>query len=219
MWEDGRVNRPGRERLTTAAAVAAALELLDADGLDGVTLRRLAARLEVQVPTLYRYFASKQDLLDEIAQSIVSDGLDGLQASDDADAWREWLRQTANRFHQALLSHRDAARIVAGAGLRRAPILAELTELTLQALTHGGLDLTTASQASTALFTFTLGYTIEEQAEPGPETTPDPGVLVPRFPLIADVLRQRREPGADAYAAGLEFILAGIQARADAGAS
>ncbi|WP_225728205.1 MULTISPECIES: TetR/AcrR family transcriptional regulator C-terminal domain-containing protein [unclassified Nocardia] len=206
------MSRPKRERLTAARAVAVAMELLDADGIEGVTLRRLAAGLGVQVPALYRHFAGKQDLLDELAQTIVSDGLAGLRGPDDPADWQDWLRETANRFHRALLSRRDGARIVAGAGPGRAQVLAQLTELTLRTLTDGGLGLESARWAAHTVFTFTLGYTIEEQAGPDSAAAQDPGILVPRFPLIADALQ--RNSGADGYAEGLGFILAGIQLRA-----
>ena len=47
--------------------VRVALRLLDEAGLDGLTLRRLAAELDVKAPALYWHFANKQDLLDHMA--------------------------------------------------------------------------------------------------------------------------------------------------------
>ena len=51
--------------------VAEAVALLDADGLDGVTLRKLAARLGVQAPTLYWHIPNKAALITAIAEAIL----------------------------------------------------------------------------------------------------------------------------------------------------
>lgn len=56
-------------------AVRTALDLLDDVGLDGLTLRALAARLDVQAPALYWHFTGKQDLLDEMATQLWRDVL------------------------------------------------------------------------------------------------------------------------------------------------
>ncbi|WP_369267387.1 TetR family transcriptional regulator, partial [Streptomyces harbinensis] len=58
-------------RLNRARTVRAALDLLDASGLDALTMRRLADTLGVRVGALYRHFATKQDLLTAMAEHIV----------------------------------------------------------------------------------------------------------------------------------------------------
>jgi len=59
-----------RPPLDPALVVLVALKLLDEVGLDGLTLRRLAAELGVQAPALYWHFANKRELLDHMAQAI-----------------------------------------------------------------------------------------------------------------------------------------------------
>ena len=53
------------------AVIKAALEILDAEGLENVTLRRIAAKLNVQAPALYWHFKDKSDITDDMAQAIL----------------------------------------------------------------------------------------------------------------------------------------------------
>jgi TetR/AcrR family tetracycline transcriptional repressor len=192
--------------------VAAALALVDEAGLENLTMRRLASRLSVQPPALYRQVRSKRDLVDEIAQAILSAGLSGLAPAQDPSRWDSWLSQMAHLFRAALLSHRDGARIVAGAGIARAVILAELVELSLGVLTRAGFGIGTASQATTTVLAYTIGHAIEEQAGPAAEDAPQPGLLIPRFPLIAAAISSRaEETPAVSYDHGLQLIISGLR--------
>lgn len=64
--------KPRASRIQPEAVIKVALEILDNEGLDGITLRGLAAKLSVQAPALYRYFEDKQDIIDDMAQAILS---------------------------------------------------------------------------------------------------------------------------------------------------
>src|SRR6266498_5119399 len=64
----GGSRRPG---LTRQTMIETALLLLDEVGLDGLTVRRLAAELGVQSPSLYWHIRTKQELLDGMADTIV----------------------------------------------------------------------------------------------------------------------------------------------------
>ncbi|HEY9291632.1 MAG TPA: TetR family transcriptional regulator, partial [Microlunatus sp.] len=57
--------------LDRQVVIRTALELLDSEGLDGLTLRKIAAALDVKAPALYWHFQSKQQLLDEMATSML----------------------------------------------------------------------------------------------------------------------------------------------------
>ena len=91
------------------ALVDVAIALLDADGLDALTMRKLATRLGVQAGALYWHFASKQALLDAMADRF----LEGFAADRPAGSWDEQFSALGWRLRQVLLSHRDA-RVMAG---------------------------------------------------------------------------------------------------------
>lgn len=88
----------GRERI-----VAAALRILDAHGLADLTMRRLAAELDVRASALYWHFESKQVLLAAVADRIVR----GAAVSEDAEP-----AEVALALRDALLAHRDGAEVV-----------------------------------------------------------------------------------------------------------
>src|SRR5690625_2014493 len=100
-------------KLTRERIVAAALNLLGDAGLEGITLRRLAAQLGVQAPTLYWHIRDKDELLTLLGDAVVAPLAQLPEAG--AQNWQEWLVSVAIQFRRALLAHRDGARIVASA--------------------------------------------------------------------------------------------------------
>jgi len=104
--------------LDQAQVVNAALALLDEVGLDELTMRRVAERLNVKAASLYRHVHNKEELLallgDEISAEIPLPRADG--------NWRDQLTEAAWNARRGLLAHRDAARVLAStppAGPRR----------------------------------------------------------------------------------------------------
>src|SRR5438034_11134936 len=100
-------------RLERRAVARVALRLLDEVGLDGLSLRRLAAELDVQAPALYWHFRSKQDLLDEMAQTMLTDQPWPAEPAP-GQRWDDWLADRARARRRAMLAHPDGARIQAG---------------------------------------------------------------------------------------------------------
>lgn len=98
-------------KLDQARTVEAALALLDEVGLDALTMRRLAEAMDVRAGALYRYFATKHELLTAMAEVLLADCLDRPLASPD---WSERLAELARRMRTALLGRRDGARVYAG---------------------------------------------------------------------------------------------------------
>src|SRR5262245_48256506 len=99
--------------LTRPAIIRTALRLLDQVGLDGLTVRRLAAELGVQSPALYWHFRSKQELLDQMADAIIRAA--GMGPPHRGESWQDWLIRRARAYRRSVLAHRDGARLVAGA--------------------------------------------------------------------------------------------------------
>ena len=94
-----------------------ALQLLDDEGLDALSLRTLAGRLGVQAPTLYWHIGSKAELLDALADAIMDDAIRAVPESRPDDDWADWLLTALVELRAAMLRHRDGARIVSGARL------------------------------------------------------------------------------------------------------
>ncbi|MCU1481323.1 MAG: TetR family transcriptional regulator [Subtercola sp.] len=137
----------------------AALRILDEYGLPDLTMRRLAAELDVAPSALYWHFPNKQTLLAELADRIASRGR--TLATPSAD-WMTVTTAEAASLRDALLAYRDGAEVVSSTlalGLGESVPLSRLTG----AVRLGGFDDETALRASTALLHFILGHVSHEQ--------------------------------------------------------
>ncbi len=169
-----RVRESKAPHIEPQAAIRATLEILDAEGLEHVTMRQISSKLGVKPPALYWHFKDKQDIIDDMAQAIlVQGGLGDIKRPRDPAAWAEWLIETACAVRRAMVSHRDGGRVVAGASFR-AKTLAKLMILTTRVLNEAGFDLLHASLATGLTFDYIWGFVIEEQAGKGPEPEPAP---------------------------------------------
>lgn len=102
--------RPGRsrERTTTAEMVATAVRIIDADGLDALTVRRLASELGVAAMTVYSYVRSKDELLDLVVDGVAG----GIALPPEEGPWRERAEALAHSLRTALLAHPEGARLI-----------------------------------------------------------------------------------------------------------
>ncbi len=94
-----------RETLTREKVLHAALALADQEGLDGLSMRRLATTLNVQAMSLYNHVASKSDLLDGIAELV----FDQVELPDPEMAWPEQVRAVAVSMYRAFSRHLPVA--------------------------------------------------------------------------------------------------------------
>lgn len=145
--------------LRRADVVAGALTLLDAEGLDGLTMRKLGAVLNVQAGALYRHFENKEALLDAMAEQL----LEGVGAPVAAGPWQDQVRELAGRLRTALRSRRDGARVVAGTYVPAANTHGA-GRVAVEILCAAGVPPEQAGWLTFAVFYYVLGHTIEEQA-------------------------------------------------------
>jgi len=156
--------------LQPEAVIKAALEILDIEGLENVTLRRIAAKLNVQAPALYWHFKDKQDLTDDMAQAILTNAkLDSFTAPNDINNWPTWLADLMHCLRNALIAHRDGGRVVAGATFGRAYTLEKILILVTRVLEEAGFDRLHASLSAGTTIDYVWGFVIEEQAGTEPE--------------------------------------------------
>lgn len=101
---DGARRRP---KLSRRAVAEAALEIIDEDDLDALSIERLAARLDVRGPSLYYHFDSKADILAEVVRIMVSET--EMPPRSQTKGWREWLVKYATSTRRAILEHPNAA--------------------------------------------------------------------------------------------------------------
>lgn len=171
-------------------------------GLEKLTLRRLAARLGVQAPAIYWHFHNKQDLLDEMATQVMQELAEQLPASDTVENWPDWCIQFGERLRRTLLAYRDGARMFSGTYLTDASLYAAM-ETNLRILVKSGFTLRQAVVGLTSLYSYTVGFVIEEQA-----VELEQGKASPQYDLEKRNARIDKEKYPLAYAAGKEMFLA-----------
>lgn len=158
--------------ITREQIVAAALELLDEQGMDALTVRALASRLEVKAPALYWHVRNKQELLDEMATFVMRRVTDALAVIPRSGDWREAVAAYARVLRSEYLLHRDGARIFSGTRIAD-PEVVKAKEPWLECLTAAGFSLTEADDTLDLVTAFVVGFVIEEQ-ERGRSAGADP---------------------------------------------
>lgn len=202
-----------RERVARTA-----LALLNETGLDGLTLRAIAAALDVKAPALYWHFKDKQALLDEMATEMYRRMVAGA-ALDPRDGWQERMRKANHGLREALLTYRDGARVFSGSRFTGTDH-AHRMEDDLRLFTAAGFTLGQAVRASSTAYSYTIGFVIEEQGvQPLPDERREGYDIEERARLLADFPLTARA-GAEIFTdyarhfeEGLEIVIAGIAAR------
>ena len=152
--------------------VTEAVALLDASGLDGLTLRKLAARLGVQQPTLYWYLPNKAALITAIADAILEQQFPEMVPPEPEEDWQEWLFGLAVRLRSALLAHPDGARLISISQLSLR--MAAISELAISTLVAREVPLRQARLIVLTVEHFTVGHVLEEQSgRPAAESAQD----------------------------------------------
>ncbi|MET8148209.1 TetR/AcrR family transcriptional regulator C-terminal domain-containing protein [Actinoplanes sp. NPDC049668] len=200
--------------------VAEAVALLDADGLDGVTTRKLAARLGVQSPTLYWHLPNKAALVTAIADAILDQEFGDMSPPEPDQHWQDWLTGLAERLRRALLAHPDGARVVSTSQL--SVTMAAISELAMSTLVARGIPLREARVIVLTVERFTVGHVLEEQA-PRPDAEAlknfDMAAFAERHPTAVTAIAEYFQPGRtvdDLFRDCLEVVIEGAAVKARA---
>ncbi|MEU8241814.1 TetR/AcrR family transcriptional regulator C-terminal domain-containing protein [Actinoplanes missouriensis] len=195
-------------RLSTSAVVQAAVQLLDAGGLDALSTRAVADRLGVRMNTVLWHVKTKARMLELMADAITAEvPLDDLPGKP-----VDRVREIGRRLRRALLNHRDGAALVAGT-YPAEPGTLRLAETLIGACAAAGLSDRDAAWTGWTLIYFVLGLTQEEQAAPGADEHRLSAAVDPAaYPVLARTL-----PHLDAGSFGerFEFGLGTILGRLD----
>jgi AcrR family transcriptional regulator len=148
--------------------VAAGIELADRDGLESISMRRLAQELGVEAMSLYTHVRNKDDLLDGMVDTVIG----AIPTTLDGADWKSSLRQLALAARGVVLSHPWAPRPIES---RTAPGPATLRYINtvLGILREGGFTVAQAHHALHILGSRLLGFTQElfdDSADVDPET-------------------------------------------------
>jgi len=221
----GRETPPPLDR---GQVVRAALALLDEVGLDGLSMRRLAERLDIKAASLYWYMRDKDELF-----GLLADAISAEVCAPATDApWRERLEALLWEYRRVLRAHRDAARILAGT-VPAGPNRLRLVDMALGALRAAGFDGLDAARAGRLLVDYATAFVLEEineealgagaaghdvgegeVAADGPSRSPFAALPADRYPSIAALAAHLADPDADGrFRFGLAVVLDGLERR------
>lgn len=201
-----------RAVLTRDRILRAALSVLDAEGLDAVSMRRVGEVLGVEAMSLYNHVPSKAAILDGLFEVVLME----LPAERRTSSWRGWLRERAISLRAALLAHPNALPIFSN---RPAVTPASIShvESVLERLRGAGFSAPDALRALQVLTAFVVGHTMAAHGprRAGEESRPAyaalPETAYPRVHEAARLLSHHDVE--EEFRLGLEWILDGLEGR------
>jgi AcrR family transcriptional regulator len=161
-----RLARRRRDPISRDAIVAAAVQLLDRDGLAALSMRKLADELGTGAASLYWHVGSKDGLLDLVLDEVIGEGK---VPDPDPARWQEQLKQVARDQRAASLRHPWVVRVSIGR-IPMGPNALRYSERILALLRAGGLPPHLAVQGYLLLIATVNGFTVDETGvDDGPD--------------------------------------------------
>jgi len=194
--------------ISREAAVAASIEIIDADGLEAFSLPRLAKHLGVRAPSLYHHFADKNEILTEVARDIAGRTVARPRMTPGPD-WPEYFVALALNFRQSILRHRNAAPIL----LQHFPreLFIATYEHTARFLLDSGVPSDLHVQILDGIETQAVGAALmEAMRPPSRKSTIFPNVDPSSQPLLAKALADNELSQKQLFEAMVRSFLYGI---------
>ncbi|KAA5837208.1 TetR/AcrR family transcriptional regulator C-terminal domain-containing protein [Saccharopolyspora hirsuta] len=205
--------RGQRAGLTRQDVLAAALALVDREGLKALSMRRLGAELGVEAMTLYHHVSNKEALLDGLVEQLLAEAVAPRSSS---GSWQADLRNYAHALREALLAHPNAIPLVASRPAVTSRNL-EIMERELGALHAAGFPLEVGLDVLFSLAGFVLGQVVTAtgpgQADAAEQVRNLSDVDPAEFPLLtAAAARASDRAGARSrFDFALDAMIAGFE--------
>ena len=226
-----RKTNASRRALDRQAVIEAALEEIDANGVDGFNLRTLAGRLGVYPTAIYWHVPSKNDILAEVVGAVFRNVAPTRTRG--RQEWREYLRELFARYRDSIKRHPNVAPLVGAHLVGNLSIDFDFVEGVLAALKDAGLSGVALTSGYNTVIACLIGFVVQEFS-PIPESDTaawqsavqqrllgiDPGkhpVLAANLPLLANkafILRWQNggeAPLDRSFKAFIEQVIAGIE--------
>lgn len=165
--------RPSSPLLSRETVIAAALRIIDAEGLSACSTPRLAREFGVRAPSLYHHFADRADIMAEVARLVVRET--PFPKERDPARWMDWFVQQALNFRRTILRHPNVAPILLEFLPRDS--LSQLYDSAARLLTEAEVPIEVHALILDGLETLTVGAAlITATKAPENRTTPFPAL-------------------------------------------
>ncbi|MEO3888883.1 TetR/AcrR family transcriptional regulator [Nonomuraea sp. B5E05] len=163
VWTRPHPQRREQPALNREQIVAAALELLDAEGIDALSMRKLGTRLNAGATSMYTHVANKDELIELVVDEVY--GEIEAPATNDPEGWRAAITGCAHSMRATLLRHPWIVSVLGEAGLAYlGPNMSRLQEAMLAVFEEGSFTLQAANQATNTLMAYIIGISTSEAA-------------------------------------------------------
>ena len=213
--------RPARERLTRERIVDATFRVLDAGGLDAVSMRSVADALGTGPASLYAHVSGREELLSLLVERLAGEMR---LPEPDPERWQAQIKELVRELHSVLLAHRDLARVRLG----NAPLgedALRVSDRLIEILGLGGLPKPVIAHAAELLPLYAVATAYEQSLHHERSATEDGAryleevdaylaALPPdRFPHLAALAPELAgaDPG-ERFEFGLDVLVAGLAA-------
>ncbi|MFG2989004.1 TetR/AcrR family transcriptional regulator [Streptomyces sp. NPDC048257] len=224
MSADELWTRPRRKEqqpaLSRAQIVAAAVRLLDAEGIEALSMRRLGTGMGAAATSLYRHVASKDELIERVVDEVYGE-LDVPEAASAAE-WRDAVSRSGHGLRAMALRHPWLASLLGQAGLAyRGPNLMRMSERMLALFRTAGFPANEADLAMKTVVSYVVGATTGEAAHLSllaRSGRPAARQALAEHPLPAEghAAQEGRDPRKlrkENFDYGLQRVLDGLEAR------
>jgi AcrR family transcriptional regulator len=197
------VRQAARERLSRDRVIAAATAVADAEGVEAVTMRRLAEALQVHPTSLYNHVPTKDAILDGIAEALLAEA----HLPDHFDGWQDWVRALATGLRDVARAH-PGAFLVLTQRAATGPTAADATEAALDAFARAGLSPGRASEAVAGVSLALLGVALNECPPTATFQVPEP--WPERYPRTAEALAADDVSQDNVWQLVVDSLIAGV---------
>lgn len=204
--------RPRNPLLSRERIVAAALDLVDTEGLPALSTRRLAAVLGVSGPSLYNHFATKDQLLDAVVDEVVGEVDLSMWESVDPGGWAEPVTAWARSYRASLVAHPNLVPVLAQGPGRRANSL-RLADAVFGGLVDAGWPRGDATRIGALMRYFVYGSALGSFAG---GFVDDQEIYAAEYPHLGQahlLAEHRRSIDEGAFETGLTALVEGLAAQ------
>ncbi|BBA95340.1 putative TetR family transcriptional regulator [Actinacidiphila reveromycinica] len=224
-WPGTRKAAP-RRALSQDALVAAALRVIETEGMEALSMRRVAQDLGTGPASLYAHVSGREELVRLVLDQVIGE-LD-LPEPDPAQ-WQRQLKDVMREGRRILARHGDLARLFAEIGVPLGPNYVRATECLLAILRGAGLSDRDCAYGADMLALYISGYTAEQATRAGAAAAAGrsgedlthaaarayyASLPVERFPTVHDMIDELvRDVADERFEFGLDLLVAGLAAR------
>ena len=217
MTEKKRKTRSTRRvALSRERVLARAMRIADKEGIDALSMRKIAQALGVEAMSLYNHVKNKDDMLGGMVELVAAEIAMPTTGGD----WREQMRNRATSAHTVLMQHPWAAMLLMSR-VNVGPVMLRYVDATLGCLLDAGFSYSLADHAWNCLDSYTYGYTLqslnfpfapEEYKGAAEEFMPQlPMELYPHLAGLSQEVIEGRHDGLHNLLFGLELLLDGLE--------